>query len=96
MGWSLHLFGLEHSKPHRRKKAVVGKEGRKAFRLASSAIDSLTSWNTKAGIISLVELPLTFFLSSVKSLFRHLSWYFEIHQKTLSYFLPPESPAQNR
>lgn len=95
MGRSLHLLGLEHSEPHRRKKAVTGKEGRKASRLASSAIVSLTSWNTKAGITPLVELPLTFFLSSIKSLFRHLLWYFELHQKTLN-FLPPESPAQNR
>lgn len=54
-----------------------------------------TSWNTKAGIIPLAELPLAFFLSSIKSLFRHLLWYFELHQKTRSYFLPPESPAHN-
>lgn len=52
-------------------------------------------WNTKAGIIPFVELALTFFLSSMKFLFRHLLWYFELHQKTLSYFLPPESPAHN-
>lgn len=84
-----------HPKPPRRKKAVVGHEGRKSG-LESSSTVSLTSWNPKAGIISLAELPLTFFLSLMKSLFRHFCGILSFTRRPCLYLLPLKSPAHNR